>query len=241
MGAGLVTVATAESAQPVVARSMAELMTEPLPETPKRTIAREALPRALELLEGKNAVLIGPGMSTDPSTSDFVRGLLPKLKIPAVIDADGLNIVASGPDILGRLKRPAVLTPHPGEFARLTGRTVPEVLAHRLALAPEFAAKYGVYLVLKGYRTLIAAPDGRVFVNPTGNPGMATGGTGDVLSGLIAAQIIQEKDILGAVLSAVYVHGLAGDIAAEKMGERSLLAGRIVRYLPQALVELEEG
>ncbi|MFO7734278.1 MAG: NAD(P)H-hydrate dehydratase [Candidatus Aminicenantes bacterium] len=240
MGAGLVTVATAESAQPVVARSMAELMTEPLPETPKGTIAREALPRALELLEGKNAVLIGPGMSTDPSTSDFVRGLLPKLKIPAVIDADGLNIIASGPDILGRLKRPAVLTPHPGEFARLTGRTVPEVLAHRLALAPEFAAKYGVYLVLKGYRTLIAAPDGRVFVNPTGNPGMATGGTGDVLSGLIAAQIIQEKDILGAVLSAVYVHGLAGDIAAEKMGERSLLAGRIVRYLPQALVELEE-
>lgn len=240
MGAGLVTVATAESAQPVVARSMAELMTEPLPETPKRTIAREALPRALELLEGKNAVLIGPGMSTDPSTSDFVRGLLPKLKIPAVIDADGLNIVASGPDILDRLKRPAVLTPHPGEFARLTGRTVPEVLAHRLALAPEFAAKYGIYLVLKGYRTLIAAPDGRVYVNPTGNPGMATGGTGDVLSGLIAAQIIQEKDILGAVLSAVYVHGLAGDIAAEKMGERSLLAGRIVRYLPQALVELEE-
>lgn len=240
MGAGLVTVATAESALPVVARSMAELMTEPLAETPKRTIAREALPRALELLEGKSAVLLGPGISTNPSTSEFVRGLLPRIKMPMVIDADGLNIVASDPDILRRLRRPAVLTPHPGEFARLTGRTVPEVLAHRLTLAPEFAAKYGVHLVLKGYRTLTAAPDGRVFVNPTGNPGMATGGTGDVLSGLIASQIIQEKDILGAVLSAVYVHGLAGDIAAEKLGERPLLAGHIIRYLSQALVELEE-
>jgi len=241
MGAGLVTVATAASALPSVARSQAELMTEPLAETARKTIAREALPRALELLEGKSAALIGPGLSTDPSTSAFVLGLLPKLKVPAVIDADGLNIIAGDPGILRRLKRPAVLTPHPGEFARLTGRSIPGVIKDRLTLAPEFAAKYGVHLVLKGYRTLTAAPDGRVFVNPTGNPGMATGGTGDVLSGLIAAQIIQEKDLLGAVLSAVYVHGLAGDIAAEKIGERPMLAGHIIRYLPQALMELEEA
>lgn len=240
MGAGLVTVATAESALPIVARSAAELMTEPLAETKKKTISREAQPRAVELLEGKNAILIGPGISTDPSTAEFVRGLLPKLRIPAVIDADALNIIASDPDILRRLRRPAVLTPHPGEFARLTGRTVPEVLKNRLAMTPEFASKYGVHVVLKGYRTLTAAPDGRVFVNLTGNPGMATGGTGDVLSGMIAAQIIQEKDVLGAVLSAVFVHGLAGDIGADRVSEKALTAGHIIRYLPQALAELEQ-
>ncbi len=238
MGAGLVTVATARSALPIVARTMAELMTEPLAETANGTIAREALARAIELLKGKNAVLIGPGLSTEPSTSEFVRGLLPKLKVPAVIDADGLNIIASDPDILLRLERPAVLTPHPGEFARLTGLMVPKVLEDRLTLAPSFAMKYGVYLVLKGYRTLTAAPDGRVFVNPTGNPGMASGGTGDVLSGLIASQVIQEKDMLGAVLSAVYLHGLAGDVAAEKVGEKALVAGDIIRNIPKALAEL---
>jgi len=242
MGAGLVTVATAESALPVVARSMAELMTEPLAETPEKTIAAEALPRALVLLKGKNAVLLGPGLSTHPSTAGFVHGLLPKIRIPAVVDADGLNIVAADPDILRRLSAPAVLTPHPGEFARLAGRTAAEVLKHRLELVPEFAAKYGVTVVLKGYRTLVASPDGRVFVNPTGNPGMATGGSGDVLGGLIASQVVQEKDFLGAVLSAVFVHGLAGDIAAEKLGERAVTAGDLVRYLPPALKALaEEG
>ncbi|MBE3130323.1 MAG: NAD(P)H-hydrate dehydratase [Acidobacteria bacterium] len=237
-GAGLVTVATAQSALPMVARSMAELMTEPLAETAGRTIAKEALPRALELVNGKSAVLLGPGLSTNPSTAEFVLGLLPKLKVPAVIDADGLNIIAAKPDILRRLSAPTVLTPHPGEFARLVGRSVAEVLKHRLELVPEFAAKFGVTVVLKGYRTLIAAPDGRVFVNPTGNPGMATGGTGDVLGGIIASQVIQEKDFLGAVLSAVYAHGLAGDIAAERVGEKSLTAGDLIRYLPPALKAL---
>ena len=238
MGAGLVTVATAASALRSVARTMAELMTEPLAETPIKTIAAAALPRAVGLLKGKNAVLLGPGLTTHPSTAEFVLGLLPKIKIPCVIDADGLNIVASRPDILRRLAGPAVLTPHPGEFARLVGRSSAEVLRHRLELAPEFAVKHGVIVVLKGYRTLVAAPDGRVFVNPTGNPGMATGGTGDVLGGMIASQVIQEKDLVGAVLSAVYAHGLAGDIAAERMGEKSLVAGDIIRYLPAALKAL---
>jgi hydroxyethylthiazole kinase-like uncharacterized protein yjeF len=237
-GAGLVTVATARSALPMVARSMAELMTEPLAETAGRTIAREALPRALELVAGKSAVLLGPGLSTNPSTAEFVLGLLPKLKVTAVIDADGLNIIAAKTDILRRLSASAVLTPHPGEFARLLGRSAAEVLKHRLELVPEFAVKYGVTVVLKGYRTLIAVPDGRVFINPTGNPGMATGGTGDVLAGIIAAQVIQEKDFLGAIVSAVFAHGLAGDIAAEKLGEKSLTAGDLIRFLPPALKAL---
>ncbi|RPI97393.1 MAG: NAD(P)H-hydrate dehydratase, partial [Candidatus Aminicenantes bacterium] len=238
MGAGLVTVATAAGVLPSVARGMAELMTEPLAETPWKTIAAAALPRAGALLKGKNAVLVGPGLSTNDSTAEFVLGLLPKIKVPCVIDADGLNVLASHLEVLELLEAPAVLTPHPGEFARLAGRTNEEVLSRRLELVPQFAAKHGVILVLKGHRTLIAAPDGRVFVNPTGNPGMATGGTGDVLGGMIASQIAQKHDILGAVLSAVFAHGLAGDVAADRLGERSLVAGDIIRFLPPALKAL---
>jgi len=241
MGAGLVTVATAAGALPSIARTMAELMTEPLAETPAGTIAATALPRALGLLKGKNALLVGPGLSTQTSTAEFVLGLLPKVKVPCVIDADGLNIVATRPDILARLGAPAVLTPHPGEFARLAGRTNEDVLRHRLELAPEFAAAHGVTVVLKGHRTLVATPDGRVFVNPTGNPGMATGGTGDVLGGMIASQIAQNRELLGAILSAVYAHGLAGDVAAERLGEKSLVAGDIIRYLPPVLKALAGG
>ena len=238
MGAGLVTVATAASGLPAIARSMMELMTEPLAETPDKTVAREALPRVLELMDGKNGILLGPGLSSRPSTAEFVLALVPRIKIPAVIDADGLNIIASRPEILHKLKAPAVLTPHPGEFARLVGRSNADVQKYRLELAPSFAEKYGVHLVLKGYRTLTATPGGRVFVNPTGNPGMATGGSGDVLSGMIASELVQENDVLGAVLSAVYVHGLSGDIAATKLSEKYLTAGDIIRFLPLALKAL---
>lgn len=235
MGAGLVTVGTPESCLPIVARSMVELMTEPLPETEKKTLATEGLTKILSLLEGKDALLIGPGISTHPSTEDLVLSLLPKIKIPVVIDADALNILATNPDLLRSLQAPAVLTPHPGEFARLLHLSTREVVSHKLELAPQFAQKYGVYLVLKGYRTLIAEPRGFVFVNPTGNPGMATAGAGDVLGGMIAAMIIQEKKLLEAILGAVYVHGLSGDIGAEKLGERALTAGNLITYLPSAL------
>ncbi|MCU0244571.1 MAG: NAD(P)H-hydrate dehydratase, partial [Acidobacteria bacterium] len=241
MGAGLVTVATAAGALPSIARSMAELMTEPLAETPERTVSAAALGRAAVLLKGKSAVLVGPGLSTHPSTAEFVLGLLPKIKVPCVVDADGLNIVAGRLEVLKRMAGPVVLTPHPGEFARLTGRSTEEVLRRRLELAPEFAVKNKVLVVLKGHRTLVAAPDGRVFVNPTGNPGMATGGTGDVLGGMIASQLAQEKAALGAVLSAVFAHGLAGDVAADRLGEKALVAGDLIRYLPPALKALAGG
>jgi len=240
-GAGLVTIATPRSALPAVARAMMELMTDPMPETEAGTIAAEGIGRALELRKGKDALLLGPGISTDPSTGRFVSALLSRVKGPMVIDADGLNILALKPKLLESIPKPAVLTPHPGEFGRLVGRTIGEVMSGRLQLAPEFASKYGVYLVLKGYRTIIVSPDGRVFVNPTGNPGMATAGTGDVLSGMIASMIIQEKDVLGAVLAAVYLHGLSGDIAASKVGERPLVAGDLIRFLPQAFKRLERS
>jgi NAD(P)H-hydrate epimerase len=240
MGAGLVTVGTPVSCLPIVARSMVELMTEPLPETKAKTLSEEALDRVLELLDGKNALLVGPGISTHQSTSRLILSLMPKVKMPWVIDADALNILASKPETLKSLPKPAVLTPHPGEFARLLGLSTREVVERKLELVPRFAEEYGVYLVLKGYRTLVATPEGRVYVNPTGNPGMATAGSGDVLSGMMASMIIQEKNLVEAVLAAVYVHGLSGDIAAEKLGEKSLTAGDIIRYLPQAVRQLRE-
>lgn len=238
MGAGLVTVGTPESCLPIVARSMVELMTEPLPETEEKTLSSGALEKILFFLKGKDALLIGPGISTHPSTSELVLSLIPKLNVPAVFDADALNILASNPELFKFLPQPAVLTPHPGEFARLLHLSTRDVVENKLELVPQFAEKYGIYLVLKGYRTLIANPEGAVFINPTGNPGMATAGAGDVLSGMIASMIIQEDSLLEAILASVYIHGLSGDIGVEKLGERALTAGNIITYLPSALKRL---
>jgi len=239
MGAGLVTVATPDSCLPLVARSMPELMTEPLAETEEKTISVKAAARLIELLKGKDGLLLGPGLSTNKSTAEFVREILPRVKVPVIIDADGLNILGGNLSILKFLKTDVVLTPHPGEFARLLGLSVQEVLDNRLELAPAFAREHRVILVLKGYRTLTVAPDGRTFINPTGNPGMATGGSGDVLSGMIASLLVQEKDALGAVRAAVYLHGLAGDLAADKLSEKYLSAGDLIRYFPAAIKALE--
>jgi hydroxyethylthiazole kinase-like uncharacterized protein yjeF len=241
MGAGLVTIATANRAVATVARGMMELMTEPLPETASGAVSMEALPVIERLLKGKNGIVIGPGLSTDPSTAELVLALLPRLKVPAVIDADALNILAANKAVQKKMTQPVVLTPHPGEFARLTGETVAAVLDKRLELAPAFAREHNVILVLKGHHTLVAAPDGCVFVNPTGNPGMATGGSGDVLSGMIGSLMVQSKDVLSAVRAAVYAHGLSGDLAAAKLGERSLIAGDIIRFLPAAVKSLEDA
>ncbi len=238
MGAGLVTVGTPKSCLPIIARSMVELMTEPLPETDKGTLSSEALERILELLEGKDALMIGPGISTHPSTAELVLSLIPKVRVPMMIDADALNILASKPQLLKSLRQPVVLTPHPGEFARLLRRSTKEIVKNKLVMTPRFAQEYGVYLVLKGYRTLTVSPEGAVYINPTGNPGMATAGVGDVLSGMIASMMIQEKDLLKAILAAVYVHGLSGDIGVEKWGERALTAGNLITHLPSALKSL---
>lgn len=241
MGAGLVTLGTPAGCLPAIARSTPELMVEPLAETEEGTLSEEAAVRVLELIRGKDAVLIGPGLSTHPSTARLMATILPGIRIPVVIDADGLNIIAGEPGLLARLRAPAVLTPHPGEFARLTGFSTKSVLERRLELASDFAVNHGVVLVLKGYRTLIASPDGRVRVNATGNPGMATGGSGDVLSGMIASLIVQEKDLSGAATAAVYVHGLSGDLAASRLGERPLIAGDLLRFLPAAVRSFEEA
>ncbi|MDH4197314.1 MAG: NAD(P)H-hydrate dehydratase [Candidatus Aminicenantes bacterium] len=239
MGAGLVTMAVPAACLPAVARPAPELMVEPLAGTPDGTVAAAAAKRVLELLKGKDALLLGPGISTHPETAAFVGDLLPRVKVPAVLDADALNIVAARRALLDDLGARSVLTPHPGEFARLLGLRNQDVVENKLTLVPEFAVKHRLHLVLKGYRTLVAAPDGRVFVNPTGNPGLATGGAGDVLGGLIASQVMQTKDVLTGTMSAVYAHGLSGDLAAAKLGERALIAGDLIRFLPAALKSLE--
>jgi NAD(P)H-hydrate epimerase len=217
---------------------MAELMTEPLPETPQKTLSSEALDKIVSLLEGKDGLMIGPGISTHPSTAELVLSLIPKIKVPTVFDADALNILASMPELFKSLPQLSVLTPHPGEFARLIGLSTKEVVDNRLELSSRFAQEHKVFLVLKGYKTLIATPEGNVYINPTGNPGMASGGSGDVLSGMIGSMIIQEKNLLEAILAAVYVHGLSGDIGAERLGEKALTAGNLIIYLPSALKKL---
>jgi NAD(P)H-hydrate epimerase len=241
-GAGLATVATAASAQSLlVTRVIKEVMTEPLAETESGAIAEAALVRALELAEKRNVIAIGPGLSSsEESTRAFVRAFVEGRRAPLVIDADGLNALAPWPEELkGAESLPIVITPHPGEMARLTGKTNAEVVADGLNIAREFALRNHVITVLKGSRSLIASPVGEVYVNPTGNAGMATAGSGDVLTGLLAGLLAQRsEDPLGATITAVYLHGLAGDLAAAKLGMRSLLASDLIAYLADAILQV---
>ncbi len=234
-GAGLSTVATAKSVLASVAGFHPELMTEPLPETRAQSISVAALARAETLVKGKTVLALGPGVSRNPETAKFVRGILKKSKLPTVLDADGLNAFEGHAGELKRKTGALVLTPHPGEMARLIASTVPAVQHDRLNVARTFAQQHGLIVVLKGHRTLIAQPDGTVWVNTTGNPGMATGGTGDILTGMVAGLIAQYPDrVAAAVIAAVHLHGLAGDVARESMGEQSLIATDLLTALPEA-------
>ena len=228
-GAGLVTAAVPEPVLAMVAAVAPELMMWPLAMGTAGGIAPECFaPDVLAaLMAGKTVLAIGPGLGQVAETVKFVSGLLAATKIPAVIDADALNILAAKPVLLAKLAkgRTVVLTPHPGEMARLAGITVAEVQADRLEVARGFAQRFGVTLVLKGARTLIAHPDGRVAVNTTGNPGMAKGGSGDLLTGLVAGLLAQHpQDTARAVEAAVYLHGLAADLAVREGDEHTLLA-----------------
>jgi NAD(P)H-hydrate epimerase len=230
-GAGLVTAAVPAPALPVVASLVPELMTWPLDANPAGQISGKNLApeQIAALIEGKTVLAIGPGLGQASETVKFATGLLSSTQIPAVIDADALNILAAKPVLLAKLARKAqrtlVLTPHPGEMARLAGITVAKVQANRLETARSFAQRMGVTLVLKGARTLIAHPDGRVAVNTTGNPGMAKGGSGDLLTGLIAGLLAQYPGESGrAVEAAVYLHGLSADLAVRETAEHTLLA-----------------
>jgi len=238
-GAGLVTAAIPAPALTPVAAFAPELMTWPLAATAAGQIAAENLaPEQLAaLMAGKTVLAIGPGLGQSPETVKFTTGLLSATKIPAVLDADALNILAAKPVLLAKLAkgRTLVLTPHPGEMARLADATIAEVQAKRLEIARSFAQRTGVTLVLKGARTLIAHPDGRVAVNTTGNPGMAKGGNGDVLTGLVAGLLAQHPGEPGrAVEAAVALHGLAADLAVREGDEHTLLATDSLAQFSQA-------
>jgi NAD(P)H-hydrate epimerase len=238
-GAGLVTAAVPAPALPLVAAVAPELMTFPLAATQAGQIATGNLaPEILAaLMAGKTVLAIGPGLGQSPDTIKFSTGLLSATKLPAVIDADALNILAAQPELLAQLAkdRTLVLTPHPGEMARLAGIPVAQVQANRLEVARGFAQRTGVTLVLKGARTLIAHPDGSVALNTSGNPAMAKGGSGDLLTGLVAGLLAQyPAEPARAVEAAVYLHGLAADLAVQEADQHTLLATDTLAHFSRA-------
>ncbi len=239
IGAGLVTAAVPRSVLAAVAAYRPEIMTEPLAETPDGGVAAGVLEPGVwdGLLRGKSVAAVGPGLTAHPDVAATVRQVVARLPIPWVLDADGLNAFAGRAAELRTAASPGILTPHPGEMARLLGMSTAEVQRHRLACALRLAVASGAVVVLKGFRTLVAAPDGRVYVNATGNPGMATGGSGDILTGIIAGLWGQfpAADRLAVTAAAVYLHGLAADCAAAAIGEMSLCATDITRSLPAAM------
>ena len=246
-GAGLVTVATSRCCQEVVAALGPEYMTEGIAEDMRAPggaasagsvgLDPDEVDRIVDI--ARDVIAIGPGLGQAPGTREFVKRIVDRATMPIVVDADGLNAFADDPDRLaGREGRDVIITPHPGEMARLVGMSTDEVQASRLEIARNFAAGHHCYVVLKGHRTLIATPDEKVFINPTGNPGMATGGTGDVLTGMIAAWLAQLLDAEAACKLAVYLHGMAGDLAEADEGEAAMTSADLAGHLGDAVLEL---
>lgn len=239
VGAGLVTIATPTSVQPTVASLLLEAMTVPMPETATQALSAAGVDALLAFAATRTAVAIGPGIGQDPDTADAVRRFLSSVTVPCVVDADALNAAAADPSLWARCTAPMIVTPHPGEMARLCGLARgSDVTRDRLGLARRVAKDYGVIVVLKGARTIIANPDGQAAINPTGNPGMATGGTGDVLTGTIAGLLAQGLSPWDAACTGTYLHGLAGDLAAQAIGAIGLIAGDVIEQLPHAYTSL---
>jgi len=233
-GAGLVTLACPQSVQPGIASRLTEVMTAPLSDF-RGEANLNALGHLLSLTEGKQALAVGPGLGLGKETGDLVRHLIEDSELPIVVDADGLAALCGHLNIIkGQLDRQMVLTPHPGEMARLTGLSVTEIQADRFRVARDFAMQNGVVLVLKGARTLIVSPDGQVCINTTGHTGLASGGMGDVLTGLIGSLIAQGLTAFDAATLGVYLHGFAADRLQSSFGDAGLLATDVMREIPAA-------
>jgi len=233
-GAGLVTVAGPEKLHDILEAKLTEVMTVPLPDSGRGSFSRAARQDILAMLDRFDVLAIGPGISADLEVAALVRELLPSVQIPCVVDADALNALAGAGEILRKVQAPVVLTPHPGEMARLLGTGIKDIQADRLTAASLAASTWNVVALLKGARTVVAAPDGSMYINPTGNPGMATAGCGDVLTGVIAALIAQGLDPARAAAAGAYVHGLAGDLAAAEKGQTGMTAGDVLGAVPAA-------
>ena len=234
-GVGLCTIATPASQQPIVAGFSMETMTEPIVETASQSLAVKAREHLFELAMQRDAVALGPGISLDPETQALSRALVAEVPRPMIVDADALSALAGHLDLLEEAPAPRILTPHPGEMARMLGVSIAQVQADRIETVRRFCVQYRVHLALKGARSVLGSPDGRIFINPTGNPGMATGGSGDVLTGMIGAFLARRFDPLPALQAGCFLHGLAGDIAAADRGEEGLVAGDIIEAIPDAL------
>ncbi len=241
IGAGLVTVACPESLIPIMSVKLTEPMTAPVPEVEGGFLSLKATGRILHLTTNVNSIVIGPGIGRHRETGQLLRELLTKLTVPMVVDADALNLLGGQLDIFKALRAPAILTPHPGEAAWLLKTTINEVEQNRVKVAKHIAQGYNVTVVLKGRFTVIANPQGEVRINPTGNRGLATGGTGDVLSGIIGGLLAQRLSPFDAATTGVYIHGLAGEKASRRLGPDGLLAGDLLPYLPRLLRQLREN
>jgi NAD(P)H-hydrate epimerase len=244
-GAGLVTIATPEPVLPIIAGSQAEYMTEGLPATSAGTLAAAGVRsgRYAELLRGRTVLAIGPGVGQHPETQEFIRGVVAETELPMVLDADGLNAFAGCGDSLANKKtRFLVVTPHPGEMARLLGSSTAQVQQDRVKTAGDAAKRWNAYVVLKGFHTILASPSGHVFVNTTGNPALAKGGSGDVLTGLLGALIAQfgTEDLLRIVALGAYLHGCAADLLSEQSDASGVLAGEVAQAIPFARRKLLE-
>ncbi|MFH1624412.1 MAG: NAD(P)H-hydrate dehydratase [Pseudomonadota bacterium] len=238
VGVGLVTLGTPESLNPIMEHKLTEVMTEPLAESTPGFLGMAAFEKIMELTRKKGALALGPGISTANETVGLVHRIIKEVAIPVIVDADGLSALSRDVDVLKEAKVPLVLTPHPGEMARLMDTSVGEIQEDRLGASRRFAKEYNVCLVLKGFRTIIADPEGNVYINPTGNPGMATAGMGDVLTGMLSSFVAQGLDIVDAAKLAVFSHGLAGDIIASERGQVGLLATDVIERMPVVLNEL---
>lgn len=238
-GTGLVTVGVPESLNGIMEEKTTEAMTEPLPETDRRTFGAVSIVRAKELIAArKTALAIGPGISVTKEAREFLYEIIRSTSIPIVIDADGLTLIADDPVILDKTRAQIVLTPHPGEMARLAGVSTDDVQSDRIGISLDFARRYGVHVVLKGARSLVSCPDGRVYVNTTGNAGMAAGGMGDVLTGIIGGFLAQGMSPENACRLGVFAHGLAGDIAARTRGQAGITASDVADALPTAIKDI---
>ena len=233
-GAGLVTMAVPESCHQALEFNPLETLTAALPETKSGSLSTQAVDAILQHLEGKNALAIGPGLSTDKETVKLLEALLPQVECPLVVDADGINGLGKSGDLIDRIRTETVLTPHPKEMSRISGWSVPDILNQRIERTREFAQQHQLTLLLKGARTLIGFADGTVLINPTGNPGLATAGSGDVLTGLIAGLVSQGLSVPSATAAGAYIHGMAGDLVAEAHHEIPLIAGDLLNTIPEA-------
>lgn len=239
-GAGLVTVGVPANLNPIIEAKLTEAMSIPLPETQEGTLSLAVLDMMPELLEGKTALALGPGLTTNPQTAKLVREILTYCPIPMVIDADGVNALAGHSQLINGAKAPVVLTPHPGEMARLIDSTSAHVQSDRIGTATSFVQSHPCCLVLKGARTLIVTRDGQLWINPTGNPALASGGSGDVLTGLVGGFLARRISPELSAISGVYIHGLAADFLAQEMGEAGLMAGELLEVIPHLTLSLSQ-